>query len=84
MGTKVTILGQEPKEEKKTPIQILRYVTHGGSLDNFITSKDLPHNLKEIQLLPRLKSYNVDLFLCKRSNGSEFYAIGHFNDGVVE
>lgn len=81
--TKVTILGQEPKEEKK-PIEFKLWINdHGGYRDD-ITKQ--ANTWDEVMLI--CKNYRgggLDLMLTK-SNSFEFKEclyLGHFNDGVV-
>lgn len=80
--TKVIILGQEPKEEKKKPIQFVKSLSSMLNIQNSIES---PKNYNHIELICRKYNSEYDLMFAynkDRSNGCLF--LGHFNDGVVE
>lgn len=86
MKTKVTVLGEEPKEKKLKPIELEGCLMHGCERVNYDSfGKDFlnPSNYKEIILVKR--NYGLkDVFLCKKHDGDEVIMFGHFNDGVVE
>ena len=82
--TKVTILGQEPNEKELKKIEFKAYIMNRSLDFNIdISERDEPRLLKEIKLLPKPSINKFDLMLCVRQDNSEFYMLGHFNDGIV-
>ena len=81
--TKVIILGQEPKEEKKLkPIQFVKFLS---SALNFQYSTGLPKNFDHIELIRRNYNHEYDLMYVYNEDRNEgTLYLGHFNDGVVE
>ena len=82
--TKVIILGQEPKEEKKLkPIEFVKAIPDTGKLQN---PNYKPSEFENIELI--CKNYyheDFDLMFAydlERSRGCLY--LGHFNDGVTE
>jgi len=83
--TKVTILGQEPKEEKKLkPIEFVKYLNGVAGVNGDCC---LPSEWRNIVLLSK------DYFKCGHDlmlaysfgvNNDACLYLGHFNDGVVE
>lgn len=86
MKTKVTVLGEEPKEKELKPIEFHGCLVKGCDSVNYDSfDKDFvtPSNYKEIILIKR--DYGPkDVSLCKKHNGDEVIMFGKFNDGVVE
>lgn len=81
--TKVTILGQEPKEEKKLkPIEFVKFLDYDfkfkkGALE--------PRFCDNIKLICLDYSDGFDLmFGFKEDKRAGTLYLGHFNDGVVE
>ena len=84
--TKVIILGQEPKEEKKLkPIYFQQFLKR--SIDNgFCRECSDPKEWDNIELISlNYTEDGLDLMYAydKRRNEGYLY-LGHFNDGVVE
>lgn len=81
--TKVIILGQEPKEEKKLkPIEFKYSLL--STCKEFKVAVANPKNYLNIELICKDYGYSYDLMFAYDSNRKEgtFY-VGHFNDGVV-
>lgn len=83
--TKVTILGEEPQETKKKPIEFIRLLEDGGDFNKN------PEGWQNILLLEKNYKNNMDLMYVydngMGSDGSRKHSVlvlGHFNDGVVE
>lgn len=80
--TKVTILGQEPKEEKELkPIQFMK-VIHEEDL-KITTPTCRPNDWDNIELIGRGKGYDIMYAYDHDRNKGRIF-LGHFNDGVVE
>ena len=82
--TKITVIGEAPKEEKKLkPIEFIGCIyDHGNSVNLNLTVR--PSNYKEIKVL-KVKGYDFDcICICAQSNGDEFIYTANFNDGVAE
>lgn len=79
--TKVTILGQEPKEKKELkPIEFTESLT--GS-KNFEGGCVPPSDWANIELVCRYGSFDI-MFAYDDSRNNGCLYLGHFNDGVVE
>ncbi len=83
--TKVIVLGQEPKEEKKLkPIECVKYCL----ADSNWTKENVGlSSYKFVYLICRnWRESNFDLMICSdyenMTNGA--IILGHFNDGIVE
>lgn len=85
MTTKITVLGSEATEKKELKkIEFKGYLMSSSlEINEAILDRDEPCKLNEIILLPKPVGHRYDLFLCVRIDGSQFYMLGHFNDGVV-
>lgn len=83
--TEVIILGQEPKEEKKKPIEFVAYLMENSTSkpNTSVLLEHQPNQFETIEVIKRRGDYFHDLFLCTKSNGDYLIMIGHFNDGVV-
>lgn len=84
--TKVIILGQEPKEEKKLkPIQFTGFIHYLGHrlCDSTAESMKDPSFFDEIRVIKREGNLEFDIFLCYKDGIRSTY-IGNLNDGVVE
>lgn len=81
--TKVIILGQEPKEEKKLkPIEFVKSLTSMLNIQNSFSS---PKGYNHVELISRKYNSEYDLMFAydeDRNKGNLY--LGHFNDGVVE
>lgn len=84
MATKVTILGPEPKEEKKVKPIEFKYML-SSTCKEFKVTVTNPKNYLNIELICKDYGYGFDLMFAYNSNRKEgtFY-VGYFNDGVVE
>lgn len=84
--TKVTILGQEPKEEKKKPIEFVGYLMTNptSGINTNILQQDQPNCWDEIVVIQGKLPYKYDIFLCTKKSGEHVMMLGYFNDGVVE
>lgn len=86
--TKVTGLGQEPKEEKKLkPISFVYFLDGNGKTNS---TSSIPSQLENIELISkRYRNRKYDLIFCHRgsrngaSDGQQGLYLGHFNDGIV-
>lgn len=83
--TKVVILGEQPKEEKKTPIEFVKWIREEGSWDTSDASGK-PTEWKFIFLIAKnWRGLKIDLMIASdyedMRNGC--LVLGHFNDGVV-
>lgn len=83
--TKVIILGQEPKEEKKLkPIEFVKFLSRKLSLEDQPTygAKDWDN----VELICKRYTTKYDLMFVYDDNDREngILYLGHFNDGVVE
>lgn len=83
--TKVTILGEEPKKTNLKPITFIGYLMENmmSEPNEDIKPSEKPNMFKEIQLIKHDGHYLTDLFRCTKEDGSVWFMIGHFNDGVV-
>ena len=84
--TKVTIIGSEPKEQKKLkPIEFVR-CDEGLKRKGRVKPEFKPKDFDNIELISEsnsLEHYDIMFaFDDNRSGGFIYY--GHFNDGVVE
>lgn len=79
--TKVTILGQEPKEVKKLkPIEFTDFL----SQDKKFIEDSLDANIwVNIELVARYSAFDI-MFAYDDDRNKGCLYIGHFNDGVVE
>jgi len=84
MKTKVIILGQEPKEEKKLkPIEFVKHLSF--DLICFEDPCNDPCDFENIELICENYDKGVDLmFAYNEDRNYGFLYAGHFNDGVVE
>ena len=80
--TKVTILGQEPKEGKRK-IEFLKGISI--SRLEFFDDVQLPSAYKEIKVIKDPQDCGLDFFICCGFEGTEYthFFIGHLNDGIV-
>ena len=83
--TKVTILGQEPKEEKKKQIVFLKEIDDKGCYKSTSYTPSLYNN---VILIKSIAVMNMDLMCCFDDRVSHDISnralyLGHFNDGVV-
>lgn len=79
--TKVTILGQEPKEVKELkPIEFTRAFDFNESFEKAIIK---PFRWKNIELVCRYERFDV-MFAYDDDRSVGGLYLGHFNDGVVE
>jgi len=80
MATKITILGQEPKEEKK-PIEFKKALM--SSFD--VKPPTLkPIDYSHIVLICRNYGGDLDLMFAENNaTGTNCLYLGHFNDGIV-
>lgn len=86
MATKVTIIGEKPKREKKNKIQFLKYLSADGV--NFHETGLNASDFENVELICRNYTKNgEDLMFAydsDRNDGeSTFLILGHFNDGIV-
>ena len=79
--TKVTILGQEPKEEKKLkPIEAIACIQAGENGALYYSTYDLT-KVQELKIIKiNYKKYPFD---CIIINDLGHVFVGHFNDGIV-
>lgn len=76
--TKVIVLGQEPKEEKKLkPIQVTKMICYNGKTTN--TNKDISY-YDEVSII-KVKNFSFDCIIIP--TGINLIYLGHFNDGIV-
>lgn len=79
MKTKVIVLGQEPKEEKKLkPIEVCKMLHYDGKTSNH---KNNLKNYDEIKVI-KVKNFEFDCIII--TDVPSFVFLGRFNDGVVE
>lgn len=79
--TKVTILGQEPKEVKKLkPIEFTENLTLAKEIDKNCLA---PNRWENIELICAGGTFDIMFAYNEDRNGGCLY-LGHFNDGVVE
>lgn len=81
--TKVTIIGQEPKEEKKLkPIEFLKCVGENET-DSVLCE---PNEFKYIELVSTKYLGCYDMLYARNTEErtAGVYYLGHFNDGIVE
>jgi hypothetical protein len=82
--TKITVIGEAPKEEKKLkPIEFIGILQiDGNSISTSIGKK--PNDFQEINVV-KVKSYNFDcICLAKSKSGNMNVYTANFNDGVAE
>ena len=82
--TKITVIGEAPKEEKKLkPIELVGCIhDHGKSINPGANKK--PSDYKEIKVI-KVKDYNFDcICICVNKGGAEFIFTANFKDGVAE
>ena len=81
MATKITILGQEPKEEKKLkPIEFVRHAYENTPVHY------KPSDYENIQLIKGVVIDEMDLMMCwdnDNESKTRGFILGHFNDGIV-
>ena len=78
--TKITVLGQEPKEKELKKIEFVGSIDYTG---NVIYNPTLePCNFDEIKVYLRTANQQFDLFVCYQDN-IRFTYLGNFNDGIV-
>jgi len=73
--TKVTFIGQEPTKESKH-IELIQWVNSGHKI------LSIPSEWAKIKLLKRTEN-GLDIILVSSSNGNEWAALGHWNDGTT-
>lgn len=82
--TKITVIGEAPKEEKKLkPIELIGCIhDHGRSINSNHSAN--PSLYKEIKVI-KVKEYDFDcICICVNEGGEEFIFTANFNDGVAE
>jgi hypothetical protein len=82
MATKVTILGQEPKEEKKLKqIELIRWLAKDGE---FEIASGKCTEWENVLLLEKKYTEDLDLmYLYDNGRKMGCLYLGHFNDGIV-
>ncbi|PHJ51476.1 hypothetical protein VF04_34980 [Nostoc linckia z7] len=84
--TKVIILGEQPKEEKKLkPIELIKWISSIKGICEGAVVK--PSEYDFVVLLSRLydgSAYDLMYVYDKNQQMSGTLYLGHFNDGVVE
>lgn len=79
--TKVTILGDESKQEKIKKIEFVYSIGHNGRLFKPIIK---PYEFKKITVDLKTGDDKYDLFICEDGSNVHYRYLGHFNDGIVE
>lgn len=78
--TKVTIIGEQPKETKKKPIEFKWHIDVSG---NKLLPLWKPNEFAHIEVVRRLNGF--DMFICYNSDiAHSVLYLGHYNDGVIE
>ena len=80
--TKVTILGEEPKEVKLKPIEFVGHITDQFEISNVF---DKPSDWSNIVLIcKKYRGSDLDLMFCYGDDTNDCVIhTGHFNDGIV-
>lgn len=79
--TKVTILGQEPKEKELKKIEFVKDILENGS---WFDSCYNPQAWKYIDLIClNWRGSNLDLMRVYDDSTNGALVLGHFNDGIV-
>lgn len=82
--TKITVIGESPKEEKKLkPIELIGLIMSNGK--EIKTNGFIPlTHYNEVMVL-KVKEYHFDCILyCKTTAGATDIFTANFNDGVAE
>lgn len=82
--TKITVIGESPKEEKKLkPIEFIGCIHDDGISINLDISLK-PSDFEKIRVI-KVKDYKFDcLCICSHKQGFESTYTANFNDGVAE
>lgn len=80
--TKCIVLGEQPTEVKKKPIEFVKCLGNALSIGNPIT---IPSDYKNLELICRAYSSLGDLiFAYDNDRHCGILYLGHWNDGVAE
>ena len=81
--TKCIVIGEQPTESKKKPIEFVRLICVAPIRIDY--AKAYPHNYKNIELISPKCYEGLDVMFAydnTRSDGVIY--LGHWNDGVAE